>query len=388
MLTKSGLTDILENYAQIVEEEDDKGRKKRRQIFPRFHQRRVVHRLLHDTRANGVGKRYLIQHSAGSGKSNSIAWAAHQLIDIEKDGAKVFDSVIVVTDRRVLDKQIRDTIKQFAQVSATVGHAVSSGDLRRFLKNGKKIIITTVQKFPVVLDDIGNEHRGSKFAIIIDEAHSSQGGRTAAKMNMALAENGTGDEDEDTEDKINRIMEARKMLPNASYFAFTATPKSKTLELFGFPVPTGDKVKRRPFDEYTMKQAIQEGFILDVLKHYTPVNSYYRLMKKVEDDPEFDTKKAKKKLRKYVESHAHAIREKAEIMVDHFHDHVIAKRKIGGQARAMVVTSGIERAIQYFHAFRDYLNEIRSPYKAIVAFSGEHEYGGTKVTEASLNGLP
>jgi type I restriction enzyme R subunit len=207
-------------------------------------------------------------------------------------------------------------------------------------------------------------------------------------MNIALAENGAEEEEESTEDKIIRIMESRKMLPNASYFAFTATPKNRTLEIFGIPMPAGEKVKHRPFDSYTMKQAIQEGFILDVLKDYTPVHSYYRLMKKIEDDPEFDTKKAQKKLRKYVESHEHAIREKAEIMVDHFQAQVIAKRKIGGQARAMVITSGIHRAIQYFHAFQDYLKEIKSPYKAIVAFSGEHEYGGAKVTEASLNGFP
>jgi type I restriction enzyme R subunit len=388
ILTKPGLTDILENYAQIIEEIDDKGKKKRAQIFPRYHQLRVVHRLLADARDEGAGQRYLIQHSAGSGKSNSIAWTGHQLIDIERDGAKVFDSVIVVTDRRNLDRQIKETIKHFAQVSATVGHADRSGDLRRFLRDGKKIIITTVQKFPFILDDIGNEHRENKFAIIIDEAHSSQGGRTAAKMNVALSADGAEDEDESTEDKIIRIMEARKMLPNASYFAFTATPKNKTLEIFGVAFPAGDKIKHRPFDSYTMKQAIQEGFILDVLKNYTPVNSYYRLMKKIEDDPEFDTKRAQKKLRKYVESHEHAIREKAEIMVDHFHEQVIAKRKIGGQARAMVITSGIHRAIQYFHSFQEYLKEIKSPYQAIVAFSGEHEYGGGKVTEASLNGFP
>jgi type I restriction enzyme R subunit len=388
VLSKAGLTDILENYAQVVEEEDDKGKKKRKQIFPRYHQLRVVHRLLDDAKQYGAGKLYLVQHSAGSGKSNSIAWSGHQLIEIEKDGEKIFDSVIVVTDRRNLDKQIKDTIRQFAQVKATVGHAKRSGDLRGFLKDGKKIIITTVQKFPEILDDIGNEHRGNKFAIIIDEAHSSQGGRTAAKMNIALAENGAEEEEESTEDKIIRIMESRKMLPNASYFAFTATPKNRTLEIFGIPMPAGEKVKHRPFDSYTMKQAIQEGFILDVLKDYTPVHSYYRLMKKIEDDPEFDTKKAQKKLRKYVESHEHAIREKAEIMVDHFQAQVIAKRKIGGQARAMVITSGIHRAIQYFHAFQDYLKEIKSPYKAIVAFSGEHEYGGAKVTEASLNGFP
>ena len=388
ILTKPGLTDIIENYAQVVEEKDDKRRKKLKQIFPRYHQLDVVRNLLADAKASGVGKRYLIQHSAGSGKSNSIAWLAHQLIGLDDEGAALFDSVIVVTDRRVLDKQIKDTIKQFAQVSATVGHAERSGDLRRFLKSGKKIIISTVQKFPFILDEIGDEHRGRKFAIIIDEAHSSQGGRTSAKMNIALSEQG-GEDDEDTfEDQINRIMEARKMLPNASYFAFTATPKNKTLELFGEPVTEGDKVKHRPFHSYTMKQAIQEGFILDVLANYTPVESYYRLMKTVEDDPEFDTKKARKKLRRYVESHDHAIRQKAEIMIDHFHEQVIARRKIGGKARAMVICSGIARAIQYYHAFETYLKERKSPYKAIVAFSGEHEDGGRKVTEATLNGFP
>ncbi|MGB2957804.1 MAG: type I restriction endonuclease subunit R, partial [Bacteroidota bacterium] len=280
-------------------------------------------------------------------------------------------------------------VKQFAQVAATVGHAENSGDLRRFIESGKKIIITTLQKFPFILDEIGDEQRGEKFAIIIDEAHSSQGGRTSAAVSMVLSEAGTKEEDETFEDKINRLMESRKLLPNAAYFAFTATPKNKTLQIFGEPYQgEGGKVKHRPFHSYTMKQAIQEGFILDVLKSYTPVNSYYRLVKTVPGDPEFDIKRAQKKLRRYVESHDHAIRLKAEIIVDHFHEHVIGLGKIGGQARAMVVTSGIERAVQYYHAMRDYLSERKSPYKAIVAFSGEHEYGGVRVTEASLNGFP
>lgn len=391
VLTRDGLTDILENYAQIVEEKNEKtGKKKALQIWPRFHQLDVVRKLLSDARQHAVGRRYLIQHSAGSGKSNSIAWLAHQLIGLRKDKTLVFDSIIVVTDRRILDKQIRDTIKQFAQVGATIGHAEHSGDLRKFIAEGKKIIISTVQKFPFILDEIGSEQHGKKFTIIIDEAHSSQGGRTSAAVSMALSTAGEGDDDETLEDKINRIMEAKKLLPNASYFAFTATPKNKTLEIFGEALPPDaeGKIRHRPFHSYTMKQAIQEGFILDVLKHYTPVESYYKLVKKIEDDPEFDTKRAKKKLRRYVESHDHAIRLKAEIMVDHFHEQVLALNKIGGQARAMVVTSGIERAIQYFHAFRDYLTERKSPHKPIVAFSGEHEYGDGRVTEASLNGFP
>jgi len=393
LLTKRGLTDILENYAQIVERKDEQtAKKKAEQIFPRYHQLDVVRRLLADAAQNGVGRCYLIQHSAGSGKSNSIAWLAHQLISLQTGGQPLFDSIIVVTDRKVLDRQIRDTIKRFAQVAATVGHADHSGDLRRFLEAGKKIIITTVQKFPFVLDEIGNEHRGRKFAIIIDEAHSSQGGRTAAKMHMALSEHGgapPGEQDDETvEDEINRIMEARKMLANASYFAFTATPKNKTLEIFGERYEEGCEVKHRPFHSYTMKQAIQEGFILDVLQNYTPVASYYRLMKTVEGDPEFDTKKAQKKLRRFVESHQYAIEQKADIMVANFHEHIVVRQKIGGQARAMVVTGGIERAIQYFFAIRAALTERRSPWQAIVAFSGEHEYGGQKVTEASLNGFP
>ncbi|MEW5705794.1 MAG: type I restriction endonuclease subunit R [Actinomycetota bacterium] len=390
ILTRESLTDILENYAQFIEEKDPRsGRKSRKQIFPRYHQLDVVRKLLADAREHGAGRRYLIQHSAGSGKSNSIAWLAHRLIGLARDGRPVFDSIIVVTDRRILDQQIRDTVKQFAQVSATVGHAEHSGDLRRFIESGKKIIITTLQKFPFILDEIGNEHRGRRFAIIIDEAHSSQGGRTAAKMSMALSEAGAGEEDETFEDQINRLMEARKLLPNASYFAFTATPKNKTLEIFGAPEPQADgTVKHRPFHSYTMKQAIQEGFILDVLAHYTPVKSYYKLIKTIEDDPEFDVKKAQKKLRRFVEGHEHAIRLKAEIMVDHFHEQVIAKGKIGGRARAMVVTGSIERAIQYYHAIAAYLKERKSPYRAIVAFSGEHEYGGQQVTEASLNGFP
>ena len=388
VLTRDGLTDIIENYAQIVETKDEKtGRKRREQLWPRYHQLDVVRELLADASERGVGHRYLIQHSAGSGKSNSIAWLAHQLIGLEQDGADIFDSVIVVTDRRVLDRQIRDTIKQFAQVGSVVGHAQDAAHLRALLEEGKRIVITTVQKFPFILDAIGDEHRGRKFAIIIDEAHSSQGGRTSASVSMALGKAGAVDEAETTEDTINRLMESRKLLPNASYFAFTATPKNKTLEIFGAPVTEDGKTRHAPFHSYTMKQAIQEGFIIDVLRNYTPVDSYYRLVKTAEGDPEFDTKRAGKKLRRYVEDNDHAIRLKAEIMVDHFHEQVAGLQKIGGQARAMVVTSSVQRAISYYDAIRNYLMERKSPYRAVVAFSGEHEYGGAKVTETSLNGF-
>jgi type I restriction enzyme R subunit len=393
ILTPAGLTDILENYAQIVEEKNRKtGKKKRKQVFPRYHQLDVVRRLLAEVKHDGAGKRYLIEHSAGSGKSKSIAWLTHQLISARKDGREIFDSIIVITDRRILDQQIEDEIKSFAQVSATVGHAEHSGDLRRFIEAGKKIIISTVQKFPFILDEIGDAHRDRSFAIVIDEAHSSQGGRTSAALSSALSQTDSEDEP-DPEDVVNQAlaerMAARKLLANASYFAFTATPKNKTLEMFGLAEPQPDgKVKHRPFHCYTMKQAIQERFILDVLKSYTPVDSYYKLIKTVEGDPEFDTRRAKKKLRKYVESHDHAIEMKAEIMVDHFLEQVLAANKIGGEARGMVICSGIERAIQYYHAIEAYLRERKSPYRSIVAFSGEHEFDGEKVTEALLNGFP
>ena len=394
VLTPAGLTNILENYAQVVEEKDARtGKKKRKQVWPRYHQLHLVRQVLDDVRAHGAGRRYLIQHSAGSGKSNSIAWLAHQLIGLKRADREIFDSVIVVTDRRLLDDQIQTTIKQFMQVGATVGHAERSGDLRKFIEQGKKIIVSTVQKFPFILDEIATEG-GKTFAIVIDEAHSSQGGKTSAAMSQALGDQQENDGDgPDPEDTVNEALEkrmaARKMLANASYFAFTATPKNKTLEMFGEAlVPDAEgKVKHQPFHTYTMKQAIEEGFILDVLKSYTPVDSYYKLVAKTEADPEFDTRKAKKKLRRYVEGHDHAIRLKAEIMVDHFHEQVLAVSKIDGQARAMVVTSGIERAIQYFHAFKAYLVERKSPYQAVVAFSGEHDYGGAKVSEASLNGF-
>lgn len=389
IFTKKELANIIENYAQVVTEEDEKTKKKKfKQIFPRYHQLSVVKALLADVKEKGPGQKYLIQHSAGSGKSNSIAWTAHQLVGLEKDGKPVFDSVIIVTDRINLDKQIRNTIKQFMQVSNTVGHSENSGDLKKLIADGKKIIITIVHKFQYILDDIGTAHKGNKFAIIIDEAHSSQSGSMSAKMNMALSGDYASEEEETTEDKIIKMMEGRKMLENASYFAFTATPKNKTLEIFGIPVPNGNEVQHKPFHMYTMKQAIEEGFILDVLKYYTPIKSYYKIAKVVEDDPMFDKKKAQKKLRSYVESNSYAIDQKADIMVNHFYEQVITKGKIGGQARAMVVTSSIERTIEYYYAINKCLEKRKSQYKAIVAFSGDKEYNGKTLNEASINGFP
>ena len=390
ILTKDKLSRIIENYAQVVVEEDPETKKKSvKQIFPRYHQLDVVESLLADVKENGIGKRYLIQHSAGSGKSNSISWLAHQLIGLEENGHPMLDSVLVVTDRRILDKQIRDNIKQFMQVANTVAWAEHSGDLRDAIKDGKRIIITTIEKFPYVVPDIGAKHKDNKFAVIIDEAHSGQSGRNSAQMNLALS--GLASEDEmDNEDKINAMMEGRKLLNNASYFAFTATPKNKTLETFGVPYQDGDEIKHRPYHSYTMKQAIQEGFILDVLKYYTPIASYYKLMKTVQDDPMFDKKRAQKKLRAFVESDSYTISQKAEMMIEHFHEQVISKGKIGGQARSMVVTSSIPRCIEYYYALNKCLSARHSPYKAIVAFSGEHKYQGQEppLTSAAMNGFP
>ena len=381
VLTPRSLTDIIENYTQKVGDT---------QIWPRYHQLQVVRKLLRDAANSGAGKRYLIQHSAGSGKSHSIAWLSRQLIELAADGKPVFDSILIVTDRTVLDNQIHENIRQFTQVASTVGHAETSAHLRQFITEGKKIIITTVQKFPFIIDAISSEHRGRKFAIIIDEAHSSQGGRTAAAMNVSLGNQDDDDDDDDTfEDQINRIIENRRLLANASYFAFTATPKNKTLELFGDASQQPDgAVKRLPFHTYSMKQAIQEGFILDVLGNHTTVNSYFGLVKAIDDDPEFDSRRAQRRLRRYVEGHEYAVRRKAEIIVDHFHEAVFRPRKIDGQARAMVVTDGVDRAIEYHHAISAYIKENGYPYRSIIAFSGERRRQGETVSEASLNGFP
>lgn len=391
ILTKDMLSRIIENYATLVEEKDEEtGKIRYKQIFPRYHQLTAVESLLADVKKNGVGNRYLIQHSAGSGKSNSIAWLAHQLTGLEDaQGNLLVDSVLVITDRVILDKQIRDNIKQFVQVGSFVAWAEHSGDLRKAIEDGRRIIITTIEKFPYVLPEIGEDHKDRHFAIIIDEAHSSQNGKTAGTMNRTLSAI-MSDPDMDNEDKINAMCEGKKLLTNASYFAFTATPKNKTLETFGTAYMDAGEVRHRPFHVYTMKQAIQEGFILDVLKYYTPIDSYYRLKKTVEDDPMFDKKKAKKKLRAFVENQIFTIAQKADMMVSHFHDQVIAKGKIGGQARAMIITSSIERCIEYYHAVNKCLATRHSPYKAIIAFSGEKQLDkdAPAVTSAGLNGFP
>lgn len=383
LLQKRELTNIIENYAQVITEK--KGpRKKEIQVFPRYHQWRVVRRILADVEGKGLGQKYLVQHSAGSGKSNSITWLAYQLAGMERDGKALFDSIIVVTDRRNLDRQLTDNLKHFMQVSSALGHADDTKTLKELLVAGKKIVVSTVQKFPFLLDTIGKEMKDRNFGIIIDEAHSSQSGKASASMNAALSGAVDKTEEKDLEDIINEMIEGRKMLENASYFAFTATPKAKTLEMFGVPDPVNPD-RSIPFDNYSMKQAIEEGFILDVLSHYTSIESYYKVAKIIEDNPEYDSKKAKRKIRKFVEGKPFALREKAEIMLEHFHECTV--RKIGGRARAMVVTGSIERAIDYYYLFMELLEARNSPYRPIVAFSGKKEYKGKELTESLMNGF-
>jgi len=396
VLTKDSLTNIIQNYVQLFEEEVEKilpdgkikKEKVKKLIFPRYHQLDSVGKMLNDAKQNGAGKRYLIQHSAGSGKSNSISWLAHQLVGLfdNTNTNTIFDTVIVVTDRKVLDTQIRNNIKQFEQVKGVV-EAITEGSkqLKTALEEGKKIIITTIQKFPYIVNEIG-ELPGNKFAIIIDEAHSSQSGNAAGKLNETLAkdfEKVQVDDDEfifvdkdeydelTSEDLVVDIVKGRKMLTNASYFAFTATPKNKTLELFGEKYNDNGKEKFRAFHLYSMKQAIEENFILDVLLNYTTYQSYYSLLKKIEDDPQFDKNKAQKKLKIFVESNTFAIAKKTELIIEHFMDNVIRKKKINGLAKAMIVTSSRRNAVKYKKAFDKYLADKGIPYKAIVAFSGE-----------------
>ena len=389
VLQKESLSDILENYAQVIKKKDKKtGKEKISVIWPRYHQLEVVRKLLSSTKENGVGQRYLIQHSAGSGKSNSITWLAYQLVGLLDGSQPLMDSVIVVTDRVNLDTQIRDNIAAFKRLSNLVAWADSADTLRSNLESGKKIIITIVHKFPYILETIGTEMKHKRFGIIIDEAHSSQNGSMSAKMNIALSGN-VGEEAMDLEDRLNMIIEGRQMVKNANYYAFTATPKNKTLQMFGTPFEQPDgEIGHIPFHEYTMKQAIEEGFIMDVLEHYTTYNSYYKIIKSIESDPEFEKKQAQKKLRAFVESQPETIQQKASIIVEHFHSQVIERGKMSGQARAMVVTSSILRAIEFYFEITRLLKERNSPYKAIVAFSGSKNYGGKEVTEADINGFP
>jgi len=391
VFTKDSLANIIQHFVRLDGSSKDPLRK-RTLFFPRYHQMDVVRKLVAHAEQQGVGHTYLIQHSAGSGKSNSITWAAYQLIETYPASAQaaggkaldqpLFDSVIVVTDRRLLDKQIRDNIKEFSEVKNIVAPAFRSAELKSALESGKKIIITTIQKFPFIVDGI-EDLSDKRFAVIIDEAHSSQSGTAHDNMNRAMGENGQDDE-EDEQDTILKAMRSRKMRGNASYLAFTATPKNSTLEKFGEKQQDGTY---KPFHLYSMKQAIEEGFILDVLANYTTYKGYYEIEKSIAENPLFDTQKAQKKLRAYVERSQQTIDTKAEIILEHFIPQVVNTKKLKGKAKGMVITQNIEAAIRYHKAITRLLEERGHPFKALVAFSGTKEVDGIEYTEAEINGF-
>jgi type I restriction enzyme R subunit len=393
VFTRQSIANIIQHFVRFDGKDTDPLSKKTL-YFPRYHQLDVVRKLIVDASKKGVGQTYLIQHSAGSGKSNSITWAAYQLIETYPEidtipGSKgvsnpLFDSVIVVTDRRLLDKQLRENIKEFSEVKNIVAPAYSSKELKESLESGKKIIITTIQKFPFIVDGIA-DLSDKRFAVIIDEAHSSQSGTAAGKMNQAMGNSSEEEEEEDPQDKILEAMSSRKMRGNASYLAFTATPKNNTLERFG--VKQGDG-KFKPFHLYSMKQAIEEGFILDVLANYTTYKSYYEIEKSIQENPLFDTVKAQKKLRTYVEQNKQTIATKADIMLEHFVTKLVNTKKLKGKAKAIVAAQSIESAINYYFALQQLLEERGNPFKIAIAFSGTKKIKGIEYTEDSINDFP
>ncbi|MEY8870270.1 type I restriction endonuclease subunit R [Meridianimaribacter flavus] len=393
VFTRESLANIIQHFVRLDGKKKDPLNTKTL-FFPRYHQMDVVRKIIADASEKGLGQTYLIQHSAGSGKSNSITWAAYQLIETypvneNVPGAKsieqpLFDSVIVVTDRRLLDKQIRDNIANFSEVKNIIAPAYSSSELRSSLEQGKKIIITTIQKFPFIIDGIA-DLSDKRFAVVIDEAHSSQSGSAHDNMNRAMGQQLEESDDDDAQDKIIKAMQSRKMRGNASYLAFTATPKPITLEKFG--TVKEDGVGRKPFHLYSMKQAIEEGFILDVLANYTTLKSYYEISKSIEDNPLFDSTKAQKKLRAYVEQDQQTINTKAEIILDHFIPNIVNKKRLKGKGKAMVVTQSIVSAIKYYKALKRILADKGNPFKIAIAFSGTKKVDGIEYTEAEMNGF-
>lgn len=386
IFSKTSLADILQHFVRLDGKDTDK-LESRNLYFPRYHQLDVVRKIIDDVSQNGVGKTYLIQHSAGSGKSNSITWCAYRLIEAysaknSMSERPIFDSVIVVTDRKILDKQLRENIANFSEVKNIIAPAFSSAELKSNLENGKKIIISTIQKFPFIVEGIG-DLSDKKFAIIIDEAHSSQSGTAHQKMNEAMGKK-EFDNDMDAQDMVLEIIKSRKLKNNASYFAFTATPKNSTLEKFGTKQDDGSFA---PFHLYSMKQAIEEGFILDVLSNYTTYKSYYEIVKSIDDNPYFRTDKAQKRLRGFVEKNPSTIATKTEIIIDHFINNIVKTNKLKGKAKAMVVTADIQTAILYHKAIVKKLHAIGDPFGAIVAFSGKKELDGIEYTEDSINGF-
>ncbi|MEE3453361.1 type I restriction endonuclease subunit R [Dialister sp.] len=386
VLNKDTLLEIFQKYMVYDEDKDI-------MIFPRYHQLDVVTKLVEDVRKRGSGKNYLIQHSAGSGKSNSIAWLAYRLAGLHNDkDEKIFRSVIVVTDRRVLDQQLQNTIFQFDHVPGVVEKIdKNSIQLRDAINDGKKIIITTLQKFPVIFKEVHSEHY--RFAIIVDEAHSSQTGMAARKLKQALTDKEAileeyarieGEEEaarKDDEDKLLDELATQGKQPNLSFFAFTATPKLKTLQLFG---ELQEDKSYRAFHIYSMQQAIEEGFILDVLKHYMTYKMYYGILKKSPENPELDNGKAIAAIKNFESLHPHNISQKVEVIMDHFLR--VTRYKIGGHAKAMIVTASRLHAVRYLFAIREYIKKHNlEKVDVLVAFSGKIEDNGITYTEPSIN---
>ena len=399
VLAKDSLLEILHKYMhlQVEVKEDKNGNKTRKEtmIFPRYHQLDVVTRLLADVKSNGAGHNYLIQHSAGSGKSNSIAWLSHRLSGLHNDlDQKIFRSVIVITDRKVLDSQLQDTIYQFDHVDGVVQKIdKNAAQLKDAIDNGAPIIITTLQKFPVIYKEVmGQKHN---FAIIVDEAHSSQTGEAARKLKKALADTSVALEEyarlegeleantPDQQDKILNELATQGQHDNLSFFAFTATPKDKTLQMFGTPTADGKYV---PYHIYSMKQAIEEGFILDVLKNYVTYKNYYKIIKTIDDDPQIETSSGVKAITRYESLHPHNIAQKTAIMIEHFRE--VTKKQIGGKAKAMVVTSSRLHAVRYLNEFKRYIKAHGyEDLDVLVAFSGEVIDDGEPYTEEKMNGI-
>lgn len=403
VLNKDSFLDILKKFIQLEEKKSKKtGVVKRALIFPRFHQLDVVRKLIADARATGSGKSYLIQHSAGSGKSNSIAWLAYRIATLHGDDDKtIFDSVIVITDRKVLDQQLQDNIYQFEHTTGFIERIdknKTSKDLLKAVNDGKKIIITTLQKFPIIYKDIEAANR--KFAVIVDEAHSSQTGNSAKKMKEGLGdlEEAIRIENEleatfvDDEDKLLNELASQGQQKNLSFFAFTATPKAKTLQIFGRKTSIGSY---EPFHIYSMQQAIEEGFILDVLQNYMTYSTFYKLVKKTNEDPEFEAGRGIKELIRFETLHPTNITQKTAIIIEQFLN--TTSKKIGGRAKAMVVTPSRLHAVRYVHAFKDYIKRIsmEDKVKVLVAFSGEvfdpdakQNFTETGINKISENQLP
>lgn len=398
VLKKDSLMEILQKYMHLkVEDIKDKDGKitgkKETMIFPRYHQLDVVTKLLEDVKENGSGKNYLIQHSAGSGKSNSIAWLAHRLQSLhDKNDEVIFNSVIVVTDRKILDSQLQDTIYQFDHIDGVVRPITKGSEsLKTALNDGAKIIITTLQKFPYIYQDV--QATGKRYAVIVDEAHSSQSGTAAKKLKVALGDTEEvleqyareeAEEEskmEDYEDNLVKELSTHGMHKNISFFAFTATPKNKTLQLFGEKQENGTY---RPFHIYSMRQAIEEGFILDVLQNYTTYRQYYKIAKKIEGDPEYDKAKGARAVSRFESLHPHNIAQKTAIIIEHFRE--VTKNKIDGKAKAMVVTASRLHAVRYLFEFRRYIQEHNyTDLDVLVAFSGSLEDEGQEWTEEKIN---